>query len=411
MRAGHRITSVDRAYLADTGRTERITGLYLDFPGEPPDLALLRARVRSRAAHLPALHLRAPRRGNQWQSLRCDTDAHVFAAPATDDIDRATEHLMQYPCLPPEAPMWDLWLLPAAHRRFFRLCFRAHHGLLDGVGIAHNALALVADQPVRGPNPHRPGSPGLAGLLHLVAKKSRLPMGNWRDLSAPSHRTGKRWCHADVPEADLRALADRWGSTVNDVFLAAVAGTFRAWAQAQAKATLRAPTPPGDLLTTMPMSVRREGEENLPGNRTVFSHLRLPTSTDDPAQAMRAVLRQTRWMSHSNYRDNAQVLYSTPPTSRLVGRRLRQTWEDTPLIVSHVRLPSPFHCFGSPVTAAARLPVLGPGVHCYVGLTRVASTARLAIVHNGGLPGAQDLPALWTRCLADLRAAEPDAVT
>jgi hypothetical protein len=88
-----------------------------------------------------------------------------------------------------------------------------------------------------------------------------------------------------------------------------------------------------------------------------------------------------------------------------VETQLERAWKSSTVICSHVHFPSAFDCFGSPVRAAARLPVLACGVPCYLGLTRVGDTARFAVVHDATLQRAGDLPRLWLRALADLEHA------
>ncbi|MFB9392374.1 wax ester/triacylglycerol synthase domain-containing protein [Streptomyces coeruleoprunus] len=347
----------------------------------------------------------ASRRRTHWHIAECDVAAHVRSFPEPGrDPDALTGRLLAVPLPSPHAPLWDVWVLPSPDGTWYRLCFRAHHGLLDGVGIAHTVVGLLADEPVEGPYPHRPGRPTVAAGLHLARETgaSLRPVRGWEPLSGPGGEE-RAWCFGDVAEARLRRLADGFGGTVNDVFLGALSGALRAWSEG-----CRAVRPRTDLPVSMPMSVRRAEEAVLPGNRLTFARVWLPTSEEDPRRVMDTVVRATRRLSRTHYRDTASPLYTAWGVSRVAAAHLRGAWRRTPVASSHVRLPSAFRCFGAPVTAAARLPVLGRGLRCFAGLTRVAGTARFAVVHDVDLPGAGELPELWLRALAGLEAVAPD---
>jgi hypothetical protein len=378
-----------------------LTGLYLDLEGQPPDPKEIRERVRRRAPHLPVLRLTASPDHTRWEPAPLDLHTHVrVRRTEATYLDAASADLLRHSLPGRGAPLWDLWLLAAHDARGYRLCFRAHHGLLDVVGIAHTVAALIADEPTAGPRPHRPRRPTAAAAAHLAreAISSLRRDRHWPELTSPAAEL-RTWSYADTEERRLRNLAATWGGTVNDVFLATLAGAFRAW---RARRDPTAPHP--DLPLAMPMSVRRSGEDAAPGNHIVFARLKLPVSHDDPALAMRAVMRATARLHRTHYRDTAWPLYTIRCISPLAQAHLRRASERTLVIPSHVHLPRSFHCFGAPVRAAARLPVLARGVRCYAGLTRVADTARFAVVHDRGLAGAADLPGLWLRALADLEA-------
>ncbi|MEU2564546.1 wax ester/triacylglycerol synthase domain-containing protein [Streptomyces longispororuber] len=401
MRKTRGIAAVDRAYLRAPHDRVRVTGLYLDVDGPSPDITVLRARVRDRIIHrhVPALRRFATAGSVRWEHTEPDIEEHVNVWPGTEDLDGVTEELMRHPLPSPTRPLWDLWVINAPRSRSFRLCFRVHHGLLDGEGIAHTALHLLADGVARGPHAHPAFTPTPAGLLmmggDLMAARGR--QRQWSLLATEAHGRAKRWCYADVPESRLRAVAGMWRATVNDVFLAAVCGALGARRQS---AAARRPLP-ADITATMPMSVRRPGQETSPGNHTVFSHVRLRTAVQ-PKEAIRDITAYTRRLSARRYRDAALPLYTAPILSPLVERMVRHGLSHTPLVVSHVTLPERLRCFGAEVTAAFRLPDLGRGVLWYVGLTRLPGTARLAVVHEADAEGARAFPAQWLQALTDL---------
>ena len=403
----HRLSAIDRAYFSGPAGNDTITGLYLDVGGSPPDLTTLRERLHRRMADtaLPALALTASSRRTHWKPAPVDLDVHVRDIVEADDLDRAVESLLHRPLPSATRPLWDLWILTTPSRTEYRLCFRCHHGMLDGVGIAHTALALLADQTVPGPrahHPHRPTLPAVARVCRERAAALRRGQG-WDALSAPGDGT-RSWRHADAAESRLRNIAARTGGTVNDVFLAATTCALQTWWHTTSSGT-DDPDQPADLPVAMPMSVRRAGEETAPGNRTAFTRLRLPTSKPDPRAILSAITRDTRRLNRIRYRDTAWSLACLPALSPLVQAQMERAWQNPTVICSQVRFPSPFHCFGSTVSAAARLPVLAASTPCYLGLTRVAETARFAVVHNASLQHATDLPRMWLNALTKLEHA------
>ncbi|MCS0636905.1 hypothetical protein NX801_14805 [Streptomyces sp. LP05-1] len=395
-----RTRCVDRVYLADA--VPVTTGLCLDLAGPPPTGDEVRNRLAERVPALPALGLGVNRSGTRFVPLPPRPGDQLRLLPvAPGEWDQATETLLRLPLAAAGGPLWDLTLLTAPGERRFRLCLRAHHTLLDGVGIAHTALALLADRPVPGPYPARTGRPtatGAAALARTALGSLRRPQ--WPGFGAERHGDF-RWVYADLGEPLLRRAADRHGVTANDVFLAALARAFHI-----CRPDTRPDAPCPDLPLAMPMSVR-DGRTRLhPGNHLVFGHFMLPVSAPDARTALARVVRTTARLRACRYRDTVWALYDTAALTPVTSAHLRLSAARAPVSASHVALPEAPVCFGAPVTAAARLPVPAGGARCYAGLTRVAATARLQVVHDTSVPWAARLPAL---CADTVRAlAKPE---
>ncbi|MGB8940685.1 MAG: wax ester/triacylglycerol synthase domain-containing protein [Streptomyces sp.] len=383
------------------------TGFFIDLPGPPPELAALRERVRVRARHLAALHLVPPIRSRRW-SAAADPDfgAHVFeqtGIPDGQSFDEATSALVSRPLPGGRHPGWDVWLLVPTSRHRHRICFRINHALQDGVGAAHSAAALLADDTASGPRPHVRERPTAAGAWKVCRDVHRAlrPGAGWTAWRAPQAGI-TRWVYADVEEQQIQAVARAWDGTVNDIFLSALTRACALWHTAHAPGRA-AP----NLTAVMPMSVRPPGSESTAGNHIVLTCLSLPTSATTPERCVAQVMRQTRAGRDGNHRDTVNLFYTKLPARWLAALHLRMR---TPLIASHVNLLSPYRVFGAPVAAASMFSDLAQNLGCYVSLTRIGGHARCAVVYDLALPGAAALPQLWLDALmelADAAAAGP----
>ncbi|WP_168220801.1 wax ester/triacylglycerol synthase domain-containing protein [Streptomyces sp. RFCAC02] len=380
----------------------------MDLPGTPPSPEALRTRTLERVGRLPALHQLATPAPRWGRATLLDGDLHIRVrdiAPGRAALDAAATELLRTPLPSGTAPMWDIWLLRAPGHDGYRLCFRVHHALQDGVGAAHTVTRLLADDPgTPGPHAHRPvpatlrGLTGLGRDLYGSLRRDR----HWRMFGAPP-AGDLAWACVDAADERLRLLAARWGGTVNDMFLSALARAFRAWHAAR-------PTggaPCADVTAVVPMSVRRKGEEHLPGNRLVFARVPLPCSQPGPAECVRRLVGRTGELRTSGQRELAGRLFAWPPASATIAKQLALTTPRISLIASNVHLPHGIECFGSPVVAASMFTALPRGVLCYVSLTRTGGTARCTVVHDKALPGAAALPGLWLDALAELEASAP----
>jgi hypothetical protein len=210
--------------------------LVFDFCGPTPALEPFAARALDRAAELPVLNRLLPdHRVRSWPlsgaPLAGPVHVRHHRPSRLMDLDEATNRILRE-ALPGGAhPAWDVWLLedPTDDGRF-RVCCRVHHGLLDGVGAANVALALLADQGVLGPCPHRPALPTPRGALATAAgvALSRRRVRHWAELPTERSPNG-HFPFRDVPEQLARTLAEAYGTSVNDVSLAAPALALRGW--------------------------------------------------------------------------------------------------------------------------------------------------------------------------------------
>ncbi|MFD5766514.1 hypothetical protein ACFWIN_11915 [Streptomyces sp. NPDC127049] len=392
-----RMNALDRALalLCERGAAPMLVGHVLDFPAGAFTLDEVRGRVAERAPGLEALGVVADAGARSWTRVPPpEARAHVREERVDGRLAEATDAFLGAPLPARPAPGWDLLMLTCRTEQVRRLCFRIDHAVADGVGTAHLVAALLADEPVAGPYPYLPPGSGRASRAWLRAS----PFERF-----PEHETVPPGCgavpsgaaalaYADVPDGELRAVASRWGAGVNDVYLTAVAGALAAFQRRQAAQV-------HDLRVVMPMSVRTREARLAPGNAALPAMLRLPCTAAGPRERLEAVVAQTRAHKASGLREGGwKTLLRMPP------RFLHRSTERARfrLAASHIGIHGDYRVLGASPIATSLFGLNSPGMLGYFSLTRTATTARLAVVHDRSHPAATDLPALWVKALTEL---------
>ncbi|MBW1907837.1 MAG: DUF1298 domain-containing protein, partial [Deltaproteobacteria bacterium] len=90
---------------------------------------------------------------------------------------------------------------------------------------------------------------------------------------------------ADVSLDDVKAIKRAFGTTVNDVVLAACCASLRSWLGAHGG------LPERPLVATVPVSIRRDGDQD--GNRVSVIRVHLPIQSDDPVERLMAINEET----------------------------------------------------------------------------------------------------------------------
>ena len=230
-------------------------------------------------------------------------------------------------------PLWELYLIHGLQGGRMAIYTKVHHAAIDGVS-GNDILAAVIDltpegRPEEEPHPwHGEQQPGalsmlarsawsLAGhpvraarLSYGLAKsiptlaaspaRPRLPVVdrllgrdarvvlNTAPLRAPHtpfnapvspHR---RWAFRSLPLADVKAVKNAAGCTLNDVVMALSAGALRRWLIDHEA------LPGGPLVAAVPVSVRTDDQQGQHGNRVSTMMATLPTQLDDPVERLHA---------------------------------------------------------------------------------------------------------------------------
>ena len=294
-----RILGLESAAIA--GHTLKL--IVLEPAAEPLDLGRLRASVDSR--------LGARSRGRNRVDLGppaswvaddgFEIAAHVRRAEGTQGIDErgawAAAAALMSQRLGHERPLWRFDVVgPFADGREAIVC-RIHHAMADGISSVRFLREVLWDE-VEAPlgGGHEAGERATE-RRRLAAELARMPGAVVRELGHRASDTvldrrigaARELAFSAVPLAQLKAIGASLPGhvTVNDVFLAGVAGGLRGWLEHAGERLPR-------LRAQIPVSLhhREEGAGEL-GNRDSFMNVDLPIAEADPVARVLAINAQT----------------------------------------------------------------------------------------------------------------------
>jgi WS/DGAT/MGAT family acyltransferase len=324
----------------------RSTILSLLLLDRAPDEARFHAAIDRALARIPRLRQRvvldplgaAPPR---WAlDERFDRAYHVrrVGAPGKGSLrellDFAAPIVMQ--AFDKDRPLWELYLADGLEQGRQALLMKLHHSVTDGVGLVRMTSSLVErtceGEPSRASPPRSveeeaelvpergPFEEALAAVRYRAgadfARASRLShalregasdlvlhpkralrrgvdlAGSVARLLRPVSRplspllTGRslavRFDAFSRPLAELKRAGKSTGGTLNDAFVAAVAGGLRLYHERHGH-TVR------ELRMTMPINLRDAAQGGRAGNEFAPARLRVPIGIADPAERMRAI--------------------------------------------------------------------------------------------------------------------------
>lgn len=341
-----------------------------------------------------------------------NTVLEIARIAAMSDFDRAR-------------PLWEVTLIDGLEDGGAALLCKVHHSLTDGVGgmqIAMTILDLTHTPEDRGPMPPEPRAERLAplapfrgaarydawlvgqalaastkvgstlvrhGLLRpvqTISATGAIAASVYRTIR-PISRTGsplmtdrkpiRRISVHEVSLKALRAAAHTAGGSLNDAFLAGVAGGLRRYHE-QHGVTV------GDLHMTMPISLRSEGDE-MGGNRITLMRYDVPVGLADPTQRIAEIHRRA-----TRERNEKSLPYTQLIAGALnlmprwyIGSVLRRV----DFVASNVPgIPVPVFLGGA---AVQKLIAFGPTIGAAVNVTLMSygQTCTLGInVDTGAIP-------------------------
>jgi|GEM_PF-2134907 len=301
------------------------------------------------------------------------------------------------------------------------IVYRSSHVQQDGIAM-HNALWMLfgpdrADSPAgpagpggqAGPPPigrlrpaeqDRLGARGLAAevarTLRNLGGANRLTAWGGPAVGASRHR----WVETELPA--VRALARRHGVTVNDVFLAALAGAVREWSLPDWRDSGRRV-----LHTIVPVSTRPPEAAHVLSNYSGMSRVALPCAEPDPAVRLERIAARTRQIRGGDpgALERAVLRRLKPATIRRIAAsstRVDARGGQFPVVASNPRgMPGPLAVAGVPITRLVHLPARIDGVQplCVV-FSGLDEQVGVGFTVSSSLPGGDRLPGLW---LAELR--------
>lgn len=382
-----RLSVLDNSFLdLETGPAHMHVGAVLVFDGPPLDCDEFLEHTRRRL-HLvpryrqkilkPPLELGRP----MWVDDPCfNIDYHVrhtsLPRPGTEDQLRKLVARVFSQRLDRTKPLWETWLVDGLEDDRFAIISKAHHALIDGMSgvdlisvlfdvtpdppqstssdgwtprplprtadLVGSGLADAAKAParmlgrtlgaVRTPRRVAEGAQGVVQLLGPPAVRPAPPSP--LNVSIGPHRR-VRWVRTDL--AEVKAIKNSLGGTVNDVVVAAVSGTLRRWLLERGERVDR------ELRAIVPVSVRTDDQRHQLGNRVAAMRAPLPVQIADPVERLAAVRTAMTGLKESKQAIGAETLANlqdfAPPTLLAQAARINFSTRLFNCIVTNVPGP------------------------------------------------------------------------
>ena len=451
--AGDRLTALDTSFLhlEDASAHMHVASVML-FEGPPPPYdELLDAierrlslvpRYRQRLAFVPLAQGRPKWVDDPHLNLRYHVRYTALPSPGSEEQLKDLAGRVFAQQLDRDKPLWELWLAEGLEGNRFALLAKTHHSLVDGIS-GMDIVSVLFDT---SPEPAAPTDPGdrwlprplpsraqllgealveratipaeVARSVRAIMRGPRRVLEGARDAAvgvgamawaglnpAPStpynesigpHRRFT-WVRANL--ADLKAIKNELGGTVNDVVLATVAGALGAHLRRRGQKTDGL-----ELKAMVPVSVRSDVERGALGNRVGAMMAPLPVWCQEPVARLDIVRQELRGLKSGGQAVGAQVLTElsafAPPTILDQAARLSARQRLFNLVVTNVPGPQfPLYLLGRrmletfPMVPLAKNQALGVALLSYDGSI------------NFGLVGDFDL--LWDldELAGDVRAS------
>jgi diacylglycerol O-acyltransferase / wax synthase len=352
-----RLTGLDASFLhlEDSSSHMHVAGVMI-FEGPPPayeDLLEtierrlgLVPRYRQRLAFVPLGQGRPKWVDDPHLNLRYHVRSTALPAPGSEDQLMALAGRVFSQQLDRDKPLWEIWLVEGLEGDRFAMLSKTHHALVDGISGVDIMSVLFDTSPEPAaptdtgerwlprplPSPaqllgealmERATIPGeLVRSVRAVFRGPRLVLEGLRDAAvgvgamawaglnpAPPtpynesigpHRR-YTWVRANL--ADLKAIKDELGGTVNDVVLATVAGALGKHLRRRGRNTDGL-----ELKAMVPVSVRADVERGALGNRVAAMMAPLPVWCQDPVARLDIVREELKGLKSGGQAVGAQVL-------------------------------------------------------------------------------------------------------
>jgi diacylglycerol O-acyltransferase len=390
-----RMTAADRSFLVfegphthmHVGGTTIFDGGSLVGPGGGVDVERIREYIGSRLHLIPRYRQRlaeVPLEGHPvWvDDDRLNLHYHVrhTSLPRPGDtrqLRRLVARIMSQQ-LDRRRPLWEVWVVEGMEDDRFAMVLKTHHCVVDGISGVDLMSVLLRTEPDERFEPAPPWTPRprptsfdmlrgeLARGLSLPVALAQSAAERLRDLPRAAGQLGETavsvweflrsgmarpadtpinrpigpyrrcdWARASL--ADVKAVKNRLGGTVNDVILTTVAGAVRRYLSHRGSELGSL-----DFRVVVPVSVRTSSEHGTLGNRVAGWLLSLPIQADDPRVRRERVSAITAHLKASNQAHGvealAQVAELFDPILTL-GVRLAARLHPYNLIVSNVPGP------------------------------------------------------------------------
>src|SRR5215213_5276519 len=422
-----RLTGLDASFLhpEDGAAHMHVAGVMV-FEGSPPPYDdLLEAierrlglvpRYRQRLAFVPLGQGRPKWVDDPHLNLRYHVRSTALPAPGSEQQlpDLAGRVFAQQ--LDRHKPLWEIWLVDGLEGDRFAMLSKTHHALVDGVS-GVDIMSVLFDT---SPDPAAPPDTGdrwlprplpsaaqllgealleratvpteIARSVRAVLRGPRMVAAGIRDAAvgvgamawaglnpAPPTPYNKsigphrRFTWVRVNLADVKAIKNELGGTVNDVVLATIAGALGKHMRRRGQNTDGV-----ELKAMVPVSVRADVERGALGNRVAAMMAPLPVWCQDPVARLDIVREELKGLKSGGQAVGAQVLTDlsgfAPATvmgqaSRVMARQrffnvvvTNVPGPQIPLFLAGRRMTDPF-----PMVPLAKNQALGIALLSYAG--------------------------------------------
>ena len=395
-----RLTAIDSSFLAqETAVSHMHVGAITIFEGPPPSYEEITESLRGRLHLVPRYRqkLAVPPLGTGRALWADDPDFNLeyhvrqsaLPAPGSEEqlFNLASRVFSQQ--LDRSKPLWELWAVEGLEDGRFALISKTHHALIDGIAGVDLATVMFDLEPAPKRKDHGsvPWSPErepagvdllAAGARDLIRKGLDVAESAVSAVTHPERALGaaveaaeglgevvwaglnpapatplnveigphRRLVGARAQLDDFKLVKSTFGTTVNDVVLAAVTGALRDWLHSRGVRTEGL-----ELRALVPVSVRTEEERGTGGNRIAAMRGPLPVYIDDPLTRLRTVKEAMDGLKDSKQAVGAEVLAGVqsfaPPTILAQASRLNFSTRLFNLIVTNVPGPQfPLYAYG-----------------------------------------------------------------
>ncbi|MEN8233536.1 MAG: wax ester/triacylglycerol synthase family O-acyltransferase [Actinomycetota bacterium] len=304
--------------------------------------------------------------------------------PGTDEqLKRIAGRIMSQQ-LDRSKPMWEMVVVEGLDHDRFAIVTKIHHCMIDGMSGVDLMAVLMSLAPATEiiPGPAYEPRPAPNGTELLVRETTRRISesigairnvrritGNATDLAdrfgnrlqavgaslasgwlVPTGKTpingdigpGRRFEWVEIPLADVKTVKNKLGGTVNDVFLATVAGAVRRFLtnhRGLEEKDLRGI----EFRVMAPVSVRSQDQRGTLGNQVAMWLAPLPIDDPDPVSRLATVRAETERLKESNQALGAATLVrvSTGAPATLVALGARLAANARPFNMTVTNVPGP----------------------------------------------------------------------
>ena len=396
-----RLSSLDNSFLALESRTTHMhvgAVTVLDaasFATENGgiDIDRLRAFIGSKLYMIPRYRQRLARvpieRFPVWvDDDHFSIDYHIrhiaLPRPGTEEQLKQLAGRLMSQQLDRSKPMWEMVIVEGLDHDRFAIVTKIHHCMIDGmsgVDLMTVLMSLVPSNEIIPPPVFepRPAPNGTELLVRETTRRISEAVGSVRHVQntfgnvagladsfgtrlqavgaslasgwlIPTGKTaingdigpGRRFDWVNMPLADVKAVKNKFGGTVNDVFLAIVAGAVRRFL-IEDRDTSEKDLEGVDFRVMAPVSVRSKDQRGTLGNQVAMWLASLPIDDPDAASRLRTVNGETEMLKDTDQALGAATLVrvsaGAPATLVALGARLAANARPFNMTVTNVPGP------------------------------------------------------------------------